>query len=71
MGAELLSLMISKENGIVIHSLMLELLQRAHSLCLPNALESTRTLRLDPGSATEICVTGATMLFEVHGFFGS
>ena len=26
---------------------------------------------LDPRSATEICVTDATMLFDVYGFFGS
>ena len=35
-------------------------------------LKFTKTVPcLDPRSLTEICVTDVTMLFEVHGFFGS
>ena len=71
---------INRNNGntIVIHSLIPKLLQRAHFQCLPNALKRAHTLfqiykktnpRLDPRSATEICVTDATMQYEVHGVF--
>ena len=79
MGAGLPSLVISTEIMVTLLSFTSSFL----SYCsghIPNVCQAhvhysiyTKTVpcNLDPRYATEICVTGATMLCVVHSFFGS